>query len=122
MEITEEQALRRFPELRELVTLRQANWKFRLIGNREKGIEGVVASYSQKRYTDAVWIYDQGMVIGVRVLDEEYGGGTVWSKEDGLPEVVTELLGLPDPDDRLAPKLVKGRGVLWLPPTTGNQP
>ena len=116
MYITEEQALRRFPELRELVTLRQANGTFRLIGDRDKGIEGIVASYSQKRYTDALWIYDQGTVIGVRVLDEAYGGGTVWSKEDGtLPEVVTELLGLPDPDDRLAPKLVKGTNVLWLP-------
>lgn len=116
MDITEAQALRRFPELRELVTLRQADWKFRLIGNRDKGLEGIVASYSQKRYTDALWIYDQGTIIGVRVLDESYGGGTVWSKQDGtLSEVLTELLGLPDLDDRLAPKLVKGTNVLWLP-------
>jgi hypothetical protein len=116
MNITEEQALRRFPELRELVTVRQAGWTFRLIGDREKGIEGIVASYSQKQYTDALWIYDQSTVIGVRILDDSHGGGTVWSKEDGtLPEVVTELLGLPDPDDRLAPKLVKGSSVLWTP-------
>jgi hypothetical protein len=110
MYITEEQALRRFPELRELVTLRQADWKFRLIGNRGKGIDGIVASYSQKQFTDALWTYDQGTIIGLRVLDEAYGGGTVWSKQDGtLPEVVTELLSLPDPDDRLAPRLVKAR-------------
>jgi hypothetical protein len=116
MDITEEQALRRFPELRELVTVRQAGWKFRLIGDRGKGLDGIVASYSQKQYTDALWIYDQSMVIGVRILDDRFGGGTVWSKEDGtLPEVVTELLGLPDPDDRLAPKLVKGSSVLWTP-------
>jgi hypothetical protein len=116
MHITEEQALRRFPELRELVTLRQADWKFRLIGDRDKGIEGVVASYSHKRYTDALWIYDVSTVIGVRILDDTFGGGTVWTKGDGtLPEVVTELLGLPDPDDRLAPKLVKGSSLLWTP-------
>jgi hypothetical protein len=116
MEITQEQALRRFPELRELMTLRQADWKFRLIGDREKGVDGIVASYSRRQWTDALWIYDQGTIIGVRVLDEAIGGGTVWSKQDGtLPEVITELLGLPDPDDRLAPRLVKGSNVLWLP-------
>jgi hypothetical protein len=116
MDITEEQALRRFPELRELVTLRQADWKFRLIGDRDKGVDGIVASYSRKQFTDAVWVYDQSTVIAVRVLDEAYGGGTVWSKQDGtLPEVITELLGLPDPDDRLAPRLVKGSNILWLP-------
>lgn len=116
MEITEEQALLRFPELRELVTVRQAGWTFRLIGDRDKGLDGIVASYSQKQYTDALWIYDQSMVIGVRILDDKFGGGTVWSKEDGtLPEVVLELLGLPEPDDRHAPKLVKGSSVLWTP-------
>jgi hypothetical protein len=116
MYITEEQALRRFPELRELVTLRQGGWKFRLIGDREKGVEGIVASHSQKQYTDALWIYDASTVIGVRILDDKIGGGTVWSKDDGtLPEVVLELLGLPEPDDRLAPKLVKGSNLLWTP-------
>jgi hypothetical protein len=116
MEITEEQALRRFPELRELVTVREAGWKFRLIGDREKGVEGIVASRTQRQWTDALWIYDAHTIIGVRILDDRIGGGTVWSKQDGtLPEVVTELLGLPDPDDRLAPRLVKGSNVLWTP-------
>jgi hypothetical protein len=115
MDITEEQALRRFPELRELVTLRQAGWTFRLIGDRERGVEGVVASYSQRQWTDALWVFDQHTIVGVRVLDDRYGGGTVWKKDGTLPEVVHELLGLPDPDDRLAPKLVKGTGQLWTP-------
>jgi hypothetical protein len=116
MEITEEQALRRFPELRELVTVRQAGWNFRLIGDPDKGLEGIVASYSQKQYTDALWIYDVSTVIGVRILDDRFGGGTVWSKDDGtLPEVVLELLGMPEPDSRLAPKLVKGSSLLWTP-------
>jgi hypothetical protein len=116
MDITEEQALRRFPELRELVTVRQAGWKFRLIGDRDKGLDGIVGSYSRKQYTDALWIYDVSTVIGVRILDDQLGGGTVWSKDDGtLPEVVQELLGLPEPDDRLAPKLVKGSSLLWTP-------
>ena len=75
-----------------------------------------MASYSQKQWTDALWIYDHDTIIGVRVLDEAYGGGTIWSKQDGtLPEVVHELLSLPDPDDRLAPRLVKSSNVLWVP-------
>jgi len=116
MTITREQALRRFPELQSLVDMQDADWNFRLIGSRDDGIEGIVASYSRKRYTDAVWIYDQSTVIGVRVLDEAVGGGTVWSKDTGtLPEVIHELLGLPDPDDRLAPKLVKRSSLLWTP-------
>jgi hypothetical protein len=116
MHITQEQALRRFPDLNALVTLRQANWMFRLIGHPETGLEGVVASCSRRRYTDALWIYDQSTVIGVRVLDEAYGGGTVWKKDTGtLPEVVHDLLGLPEPDDRLAPTLVKGSSLLWTP-------
>lgn len=115
--ITQEQALQRFPELQALIDVRNAGWTFRLIGNRETGLEGVVATYHQKQYTDALWIYDASTVIGIRVLDETYGGGTVWSKDDGtLPEVVHELLGLPDPDSRLAPRLVKGTtSVRWTP-------
>lgn len=116
MKISRQQALRRFPELQSLVDLQDAGWTFRLMGSRDQGIEGVVASYSRQQYTDALWIYDQSSVIGVRILDESYGGGTVWSKESGtLSEVVHELLGLPDPADRLAPRLVKGSGVLWTP-------
>jgi hypothetical protein len=116
MQITEGEALRRFPELHALVTLRRAQWIFRLVGHPDTGLEGVVASYSRQRYTDALWIYDASTVVGVRVLDEDYGGGTVWKKDTGtLPEVVYELLGLPEPDDRLAPKLVKGSSLLWTP-------
>lgn len=116
MEITEEQALRRFPELRALVTLRQAGWRFRLIGSPDTGPDGIVATLDRRRYTDALWIYDHRTVIGVRILGEEFGGGTVWSKQDGtLPEVVFELLALPEPEDRLAPTLVKSRSPLWTP-------
>jgi hypothetical protein len=121
MFITEEQALRRFPHLHAVVTLHQAKWTFRLIGHPDTGLEGVVASYSRQRYTDALWIYDASTVIGVRILDESYGGGMVWKKDTGtLPEVVHELLGLPEPDHRLAPTLVKGSTALWLPRPTSN--
>lgn len=113
--ITEREALRLFPELRELVTIRRIGWVFRPVGNREaQDLQGIVGSYTRQRYTDALWIYDRSNVVGVRVLQPEYGGGTVWQKDSGdLEEVVQELLELPEPDDRLAPKLVKPQ--LWTP-------
>lgn len=116
MEITEEQALRRFPALRELIKVGDAGWKFRLIGDRNKGLDGIVASYSQKRHTDSLWIYDASTVIVVRILDDRLAGGTAWSKADGtLPNLVLALLGLSEPDDRRAPKLVTDSSPLWTP-------
>lgn len=111
------QAIRLYPELRELVTVKRIGWIFRPVGDRDaEELEGIVGSYTRPKYTDALWIYDRSTVIGVRVLQPEYGGGCVWRKDSGdLPEVVHELLALPEPDDRLAPKLVKFPGQLWTP-------
>ena len=92
-----EEALRRFPELAELVTVREAGWFFRGIVNEHAELEGIVGSYNRAQYIDALWTYDRTKVIGVRVLDESYGGGTVWVKESGdLQGVVRELLALPE--------------------------
>jgi|GEM_PF-6896215 len=111
-----EEALRRFPELQELVTVREAGWYFRPIANEHAELEGIVGSYNRAQYTDALWIYDRTKVIGVRVLDESYGGGTVWLKDTGdLQEVVQELLALPEPGHRLAPHLVIASTTLWTP-------
>jgi hypothetical protein len=111
-----DEALRRFPELRELVTVREAGWHFRPIADEHAELEGIVGSFSRERYTDALWIYDRTKVVGVRVLDEQYGGGTVWLKESSdLQEVVQELLALPEPGHRLAPHLVIAPTQLWTP-------
>lgn len=111
-----EEALQRFPELQELVTVREAGWCFRPILNGDHDLEGIVGSFSREQYTDALWIYDRTKVIGVRLLDEQYGGGLVWKKESGdLQEVVQELLALPEPGQRLAPRLVIVPGALWTP-------
>jgi len=110
------EALRRFPELQGLVTVREAGWFFRALANEHAELEGIVGSYNRAQYTDALWIYDRTKVIGVRVLDERYGGGTVWVKESGdLEEVVQELLALPEPGQRLAPHLVIATTKLWTP-------
>ena len=117
MNVTEEEALRQFPELQALITARQAGWNFWPIGNKERTeLLGIVGSYSREKYTDALWIYDRSSVVGVRLLADSYGGGVVWQKHDGtLEEIVYELIALPEPDHRLAPTLVKRPGLLWTP-------
>jgi len=114
--VSTEETLRRYPELHELVTVREAGWFFRPIMSEHAELEGIVGSYSRAQYTDALWIYDRSKVIGIRVLDERYGGGTVWVKDSGdLQEVVQELLALPEPGQRLAPHLVIAPTQLWTP-------
>lgn len=96
--------------------MRQAGWIFRPVGSRDSELIGIVGSFSRERYTDALWIYSRHDVVGVRVLDDEFGGGTVWLKDSGdLQEVVQELLALPEPGERLAPSLVKASSLLWTP-------
>jgi hypothetical protein len=114
--ISTDEAVRRYPELRDLVTVRRAGWLFRPIHNQNGELEGIVGSYSRQQYTDAIFIFDQTNVSAARVLDDSYGGGCVWSKEGSdLQEVVQELLALPEPGQRLAPTLVTRSSLLWTP-------
>ncbi|MET1071082.1 MAG: hypothetical protein ABWY11_00400 [Umezawaea sp.] len=106
--ITERQALHLYPELRTLLAVRRAGWIFREL--REGGdVVGIAGSLTRRQYTDAIFIFDRHDVAAARVLDDSHGGGCVWSRErSDLAEVVTELLGLPEPGGRGAPGLVKG--------------
>jgi hypothetical protein len=114
--ISTDEAVRRYPELQDLLTAREAGWKFRPIQGENGGLEGIAGSYSRQQYTDAIFIFDRTNVSAARVLDDDYGGGCVWSKESSdLQEVVQELLGLPEPDQRGAPHLVKRSSLLWTP-------
>jgi hypothetical protein len=113
--VTDEEAVRRYPELQALVTARQAGWIFRALHEDDEPV-GVAGSFSRQQYTDAVFIFDRTDVSAARVLDEAYDGGCVWSKEGSdLPEVVHELLGLPEPGQAGAPALVKRSSLLWTP-------
>jgi len=114
--ITEADALRRFPELCELVTVREAGWIFRPIQDYDGELGGIAGSYSRQRYTDGLFIFDRTNVNAARMLDDAYGGGCVWSKEGSdLQEVVHELLGLPEPGAPGAPGLVRRSSLLWTP-------
>jgi hypothetical protein len=113
--ITEADALRQFPELSTLVTLRRTGWIFRPIEQHGE-LVGLAGSYSRRQYTDAIFVFDRTNVSAARVLDEAYGGGCVWKKErSGLREVVHELLVLPEPGEPGAPILVTRSGLLWTP-------
>jgi hypothetical protein len=114
--ISTDDALRRYPELQDLITAREAGWNFRPIQGDNGELEGVAGSYSRQQYTDAIFIFDRTNVSAARVLDDAYGGGCVWSKEGSdLQEIVQELLALPEPGQRLAPTLVKRSSLLWTP-------
>jgi hypothetical protein len=114
--ITEADALRRFPELCELVTVREAGWIFRPIQEDGGELGGIAGSHSRQQYTDGLFIFDRTNVNAARVLDDAYGGGCFWSRQGSdLQEVVRELLGLPEPGAPGAPILVKRSSLLWMP-------
>ncbi len=114
--ITEADAVRRFPELRELVAARDVGWIFRPVLEEAGALEGIVGSYSRQQYTDALFIFDRTNVSAARVLDSTYGGGCVWSRQGAaLQEVVHDLLELPAPGTHGAPSLVTRSGLLWTP-------
>lgn len=113
--ITDEEAVRRYPELEVLVAIRQAGWRFRPL-HEDGQLVGIVGSRSRERYTDAIFVFDRGDISAARVLDDAEGGGCVWTKAGAdLREVADELLGLPEPGERAAPSLVKRPGGLRMP-------
>jgi hypothetical protein len=113
--ISDAEAVRLYPELQALITIRATGWIFR--GLMENGQPvGIAGSYSRQQYTDALFIFDRTNVSAARILGDADGGGCVWSKEaSDLQEVVHELLGLPDPGNRGAPHLVMRSSLLWTP-------
>jgi len=113
--ISQDEAVRRYPELQSLITMRDAGWVFRVMVEGDKHV-GIAGSFSREQYTDALFIFDRTNVSAARVLDESYGGGCVWTKEGSdLQEVVYDLLSLPEPGAAGAPSLVARSSLLWTP-------
>ncbi|PPK63345.1 hypothetical protein V5P93_002314 [Actinokineospora auranticolor] len=109
--ITPEDALRRFPELVHLLSIRQAGWNFHLLHENDD-LAAVAASYSQKQFTDAIFVFDRTHILANRLLDD----GIVWMKEGtDIQEVIQDLLDLPAPGEPGAPSLVIRSSALWLP-------
>lgn len=114
--ITEADSVRRYPELAQLMDMREAGWVFRPFHDQHDQLTGLVGSRSVHQYTDAIYVFDRSHAIAVRVQADEYGGGCVWMRDGtDVAEVVTDLLGLPEPDAPGAPNLVITQSLLWTP-------
>ncbi|MGQ0841017.1 hypothetical protein [Actinokineospora sp.] len=114
--ITEAAALRRFPELAELVEIRRAGWDFHRLHDENGDLLGIAASHSKQRYTDAVFLFDRAHFVGCRTVTDEDDGGVVWLKEGkDLQEIVRELVDLPAPGEPGAPALIIRASALWTP-------
>ncbi|GAA2961685.1 hypothetical protein [Actinokineospora diospyrosa] len=109
--ITQDEALRRFPELSALVALRERQWRFHLLTENDE-LVGVAATHTEERFTDAVFVFDRHHVLANRLVAE----GVVWMKDGtDLVEVVSDLLDLPVPGEPGAPTLVIRSSSLWIP-------
>jgi hypothetical protein len=126
MTTTDEDAVRRYPELAGLVTLRDAKWRF-VHHCDESGELTAIDGFTcwPHRWTDAITIKSSTNVLALRMTGDE-PPGIVWQHAGALTEVVVELLALPAPDDRTAPRLGIGAAPrLWTPhdrdtPTTNT--
>jgi hypothetical protein len=106
-------AIAAFPELACLLDLVKSGWRFTSVLNN-----GEVTSVHGLR----VWPQGWADAIGVLYTTDSQGlranhaGDVVWKREGGLVDVVTGLLELPAPDERLAPRLAIGVAPpLWTP-------
>ncbi|MCP2257604.1 hypothetical protein LX15_001289 [Streptoalloteichus tenebrarius] len=106
MNATDQAAVDAFPELAHLITLRDGGWRF-LPPLVRDGRPVEVDGFRQwpGGWRDAIGVRSPRDVIGLRMTDEE-PPGIVWECAGGLGEIVTALLTLPPPGDRLAPRLV----------------
>ncbi|GLZ32319.1 hypothetical protein Lesp02_45070 [Lentzea sp. NBRC 105346] len=114
--MSDDAATRAFPALAALIAIRDAGWSF----VHRDVVEGVPTQ------VDGYWAWPGGWIDAVRVRDEndamalrtdgDEPPGIVWERTGSLEYVVEELLSLPAPGARLAPRLVKAVGpMLWTP-------
>lgn len=94
-----------YPELRHLLDLRDGGWRFLPIEPGRDQLDGF--RRWQGGWRDAVRLKNESDALGLR-LDRD--NMITWEFSGSLAEVVHELMLLPHPGDRLAPRLAKGRG------------
>jgi hypothetical protein len=105
MSTVEDAALRAFPEIQCLIDLRDSGWAF-----LATELDGEVIEVHGVRTWPGGW----ADAIRVRYTTEAKGlrtdcaGGIVWGREGTLDDVLDGLIALPAPDERGAPRLVKG--------------
>jgi hypothetical protein len=107
-----------YPELARLALLPKAGWRFQTITDENGELTCVVGWHHEEHATDALWIYDRTDCLAARLLVPSAGdpGGLVWRHLGDIASCVDELLALPGPHDRTAPRLVTASAPgLWTP-------
>lgn len=116
--MTGAEAIHAYPELAQLAAIREAGWAFQPFADQHGELVGIVGWHSADEATDALWIFDRTDCRAVRLLTSEPGdpGGIVWDYSGDLATCIGELLALPRPGERTAPRLVRACApVLWTP-------
>ncbi|MDQ3152980.1 MAG: hypothetical protein M3R63_15140 [Actinomycetota bacterium] len=115
--ISEADAIRTYPELAQLVAIRDAGWRFLSIV-ADGQLDGLVGARHWPGHTDALWIYDRTDTLAVRLLADAPGarGGLIWRRSGALSDTAAALLELPAPDEEGAPSLMLARPWIERPP------
>lgn len=110
-----DEAVRRYPRLRDLQTLVDLHWKF--INHRDPDgkplhLDGFLC-WPDGSTTDALSVHSETNAFGVRTVGD---GDIVWKRTGTLTDVIEGLLELPAPGEPNAPRLVIANGSpLWTP-------
>jgi hypothetical protein len=105
-----------FPALANLIVLRDAGWFFIPVNTAD----GAPVEYDGFRpwpggWTDGIRIWSETSALGIRTSPDEPPAIT-WELTGTLTEVAAELLELPAPGTRTAPRLARGVAPrLWTP-------
>lgn len=94
-----------YPVLQHLIDLRSGGWRFIPPEPGHDYIDGF--HRWPGGWIDSIRFKSEGDALGIRTDSDR---AIVWELTGSLAEVVHELLLLPHPGDRLAPRLAKGRG------------
>lgn len=114
--LSDAEAVRLFPALADLMVLRDAGWFFLAVN----APDGQPVEYDGFRawpdgWIDGIRIWSETSVLGIRTSPDE-PPAIVWEWNGTLAQVVAELLTLPAPGERTAPRLVRGAAPrLWTP-------
>jgi len=104
--LPDDEAVRRYPELAHLITLRESGWRFMPVttdDGRPTEVDGFRAWPGG--VTDGIRIYSATNVLGIRTTPTD-PPGLVWERTGTLGQIVAGLLSLPAPGTPLAPRLV----------------
>ena len=118
--LTADEAVKLYPALKNLILLREADWKFLPVD--ERGTDDPVLDGTKiwpKGWRDCIRVHGEDYALGLRILlpaDKHSQSEIFWEREGTLEAIVLDLLTLPAPGERNAPHLVIGAAPrLWTP-------